>query len=125
MLTHGCSALTNTPPAAPGSNTTSAWNTAANAVGCGTTAGDAQFACMKSVPFDTLKDVLIADELDFSLVADGTYILSQPVIPPLINHDPKVSPSSLTLQTAVRLETFSRYLCLQERTPTKAISSFS
>lgn len=64
----------------------SEWNTVAQTVGCGTgkhcfkldcrdltfVAGDeAQFQCMKAVPFNVLENAVISNNLGFSIVIDG------------------------------------------------------
>jgi len=53
-----------------------AWNTVANAVGCGSSATQAQFKCMQAVPFRNLEDALISTNAAFGLIADNITIFS-------------------------------------------------
>ncbi|KAF5322551.1 hypothetical protein D9619_001575 [Psilocybe cf. subviscida] len=52
------------------------WNTVASAVGCGSTANAAQFACMEAVPFQTLENAVISTGITFKLLTDNITIFA-------------------------------------------------
>uniref|UniRef100_A0A8H7Y890 Carboxylic ester hydrolase n=1 Tax=Psilocybe cubensis TaxID=181762 RepID=A0A8H7Y890_PSICU len=52
------------------------WNTLASSVGCGNVSDSAQLACMKAVPFRTLRDVVSESGLTFNLLFDNITIFS-------------------------------------------------
>ncbi|KZT60905.1 carboxylesterase [Calocera cornea HHB12733] len=58
------------------SDTDSAWNTVANAIGCGTTDNAAQLTCMQAVPWQTLLDTVVSSDESFTASPDGQTIFS-------------------------------------------------
>ncbi|KAF9002956.1 carboxylesterase [Cyathus striatus] len=61
---------------APATLNATAWNTVANAVGCGSDATAAQFTCMQQVPFRTLENAVISTGAALNPIVDGINIFA-------------------------------------------------